>query len=328
MFKTSNIYDSVIDYLCDELNVALRRIPSSYKDKAEEIRLRNGKPLTIFCGDKDCFITIRGDISSDQSKAIIVNEGHIKSTFQLISNYSVYAYSEEIKSGYITIRGGHRVGIGGKVIYNSNGVETIKNISSLNIRIGKQILGVSDKVIPYLINTPRIFYNTLIISPPQCGKTTLLRDIVRNLSNGFGLLNLNGFKVSVIDERSELAGMYNGIAQKDIGVRTDVLDGCLKSDGIMMAIRSLSPDIIAVDEIGNKKDVEAINEALRAGIKLIATIHGNSLEEVRNKTSMKELFEENIFERFIILDRSKGVGSIREIIEGNTYKPIYIGKSD
>lgn len=323
MLKNSRIYDSVIQNLCGELNTVLAQIPSKYKGKVEEIRLRNGGPLTISYESKDYFISTNGSVSLTPSNAMIIREEHIRNTFQIISNYSVYAYEEEIRNGYITIKGGHRVGIGGKIIYGSNGLETIKNISSLNIRIGKEILGVSDSIIPYLVKIPGIFYNTLIVSPPQCGKTTLLRDIVRNLSNGFSLLKANGFKVSIVDERSEIAGMYKGIAQNDIGIRTDVLDGCLKSDGIMMAIRALSPDIIAVDEIGSKKDVEAINEALRAGIKLIATIHGSNLEEVMRKSSMKELFEEKVFERFIILDRSKGVGSIKEIIDGYSFKPIY-----
>lgn len=328
MLKNFKIYDSVIENLCQELNLILSRIPSNYKEKVEEIRLRISKPLTISCGAKDYFISENGNISCEPSKALIITEEHINKTFQLVSNYSVYAYTEEIRSGYITIKGGHRVGIGGKVVYGTNGIENIKNISSLNIRIGREVLGVSDNVVSYLIKAPRTFYNTLIISPPQCGKTTLLRDIVRNLSNGFGLLNSQGFKVSVVDERSEIAGMYKGIPQNDIGIRTDILDGCLKSDGIMMAIRALSPDIIAVDEIGSKKDVEAIHEALRAGIKLIATIHGSGLEEVMNKSSVKELFEENIFERFIVLDRSKGVGTIKELIDGFSFKSIYIRKSD
>ncbi|WP_353095892.1 stage III sporulation protein AA [Tissierella praeacuta] len=323
MSRNSSIYNSVIENLCKELNIVLAGIPSNHKEKVEEIRLRNEGPLTISYGAKDYFISRDSSVSSVPSKAMVVKEEHIKNTFQIISNYSVYAYEEEIRNGFITIKGGHRVGIGGKVIYGPNGVETIKNISSLNIRIGKEILGVSDSIIPYLVKEPRIFYNTLIISPPQCGKTTLLRDIVRNLSNGFGLLNSNGLKVSVVDERSEIAGMYKGIAQNDIGIRTDVLDGCLKSDGIIMAIRALSPDIIAVDEIGSKKDVDAINEALRAGIKLIATIHGSSMEEIMNKSSMRELFEEKIFERFIILDRSRGVGSIKEILDGYSFNPIY-----
>ncbi|MBU5426671.1 stage III sporulation protein AA [Tissierella pigra] len=322
-----NLYDSVIENLCDELNKILIKIPHNHKLKTEEIRLRNGRPLSISYGGKDYFVNINGNLSSNPSNAVIVNERHIMDTFQLISNYSVYAYTEEIRNGYITIRGGHRVGIGGKVIYGLNGVENIRNISSLNIRIGREVLGVSNNILSYIIKNTNGFYNTLIISPPQCGKTTLLRDIVRNLSNGTEG-NFKGFKVSLVDERSELAGMYNGMAQKDVGMRTDILDGCLKSDGIIMAIRALSPDIIAVDEIGGKKDAEAIHEALRAGIKLMATVHGSSLEEVRNKSSIRELFTENIFERFIILDRSDGVGTIKEIVDGYSYKPIFFRKSD
>ena len=322
MIKESIRYDALIKNIAEELHVLLKKIPENYKEKIEEIRLRNGKPLSISYDGRDFFLTISGRITTDSFEAVIVNEEHIKSTFHLISNYSVYAYTEEIKQGYITIRGGHRVGIGGKVVYGLRGIENIKNISSLNLRIGREKLGISNRIIPYLLKGTRQFYNTLIISPPQCGKTTLLRDIIRNLSNGFGILHSNGFKVTIVDERSELAGMYNGLPQNDIGIRTDILDGCLKSDGIMMAIRSLSPDIIAVDEIGSKKDVEAINEALRAGIKLIATVHGSNLQEIMEKSSMNELFKEKIFERFIILDRSKGVGTIRELVDGNSFKSI------
>lgn len=318
-----NIYDSVIENLTEELNKILKNIPYSYKEKVEEIRLRNGGPLTISYEGEDFFIRINGKVSRYPQEAFIVQEKHIQSTFQLISNYSVYAYEEEIRKGYITIKGGHRVGIGGKVVYGSMGIETIKDISSLNIRVAREKKKISDHIIPYLLKDSKEFYNTLIISAPQCGKTTLLRDIIRNLSNGYGLINNQGLKISIIDERSEIAGMYRGVPQKDVGIRTDILDGCLKSDGTIMAIRSMSPDIIAVDEIGGKKDIEAIHEALRAGIKLIATIHGYSLEEIQEKTSMKDLFQEKIFERFIILDRSEGVGTIKKIINGRTYKTIY-----
>lgn len=318
-----NIYDSVVESLCKELSNILIKIPYSYKEKVEEIRLRNGKPLIISYENKDRFITCHGKVSQYMDKALIIKEDHIQSTFQKISNYSVYAYEEEIRNGYITIKGGHRVGIGGKVIYGSMGIETIKDISSLNIRIAREKKKISDHIIQYLVENNTDFYNTLIISSPQCGKTTLLRDIVRNLSNGFGLLSEKGFKISVIDERSEIAGVHKGIAQNDIGLRTDILDGCLKSDGIMMAIRSMSPDIIAVDEIGSKRDVESIHEALKAGIKLIATIHGSSIEEVQSKSSMEDLFKEKIFDRFIILDRSNGVGTIKKIISGENLKVVY-----
>ncbi|HEY8361434.1 MAG TPA: stage III sporulation protein AA [Tissierellaceae bacterium] len=321
--KEIKIYNSLVENLNEVLRDTLLKIPFHIKGKIEEIRLKRGMPLMIYYEGNDYFVSRNGEITEDISKAVIVNEKHIESTFQLISNYSPYAYLEEIKNGYITIAGGHRIGIGGKVVYGQNGIENIKNISSLNIRIAREKIGISNFLMPYLINDKRYFYNTLIISPPQCGKTTLLRDIVRNLSNGSSFYK--GFKVSIIDERSELAGMYNGIPQKDIGIRTDVLDGCLKSDGIIMAIRSLSPEIIAVDEIGGKKDVEAIHEALRAGIKLIATIHGSSIQEIREKQSMKGIFEEKVFERYIVLDRSNGVGTVKALADRN-YNPIYLKK--
>lgn len=328
MIKNFDIYDLVIENFCEELNKILIKIPSNYKEKVEEIRLRNGSPLTISSDGNDYFISANGKLSNNITEAIIVKGEHIYTTFQLISNYSVYAYSEEIRKGYITIKGGHRVGIGGKIVYGPGGIETIKDISSLNIRIGREKIGISDHITPYLLDNTNSFYNTLIISPPQCGKTTLLRDIIRNLSNGNISLKQQGYKISIVDERSEIAGVYMGIPQNNIGIRSDVLDGCLKSDGIIMAIRALSPDIIAVDEIGSTKDVEAIDEALRAGIKLIATVHGSSLREIMEKRSMEELFKEKVFERFIILDRSKGVGTIKEIIDGYSFKPIGFGKRD
>lgn len=311
------IFDTVIENLCPEIKLYLSKIPGEYKENVEEIRLRNGSPLSIYCNNRDYFINNLGNVQRSTKGSIIVNEVHISKSFQLITNYSVYAFQEEIKNGFITIRGGHRVGIGGKVIYGSGGIENINNISSLNIRIGREKIGISDHIIEYLLDNNKDFYNTLIISSPQCGKTTLLRDIVRNLSNGDFCQGAMGFKVSVVDERSEIAGVYKGRHQKDIGIRTDILDGCLKSDGIMMLIRSMSPQIIAVDEIGGDDDIKAIGNALRAGIKLIATIHGSSLEEVRQKPSLRELFEEDIFKRFIILDRSYGVGTIKEILDNN-----------
>ncbi len=328
MVRDSKIFDLLIENISEELRRIMIRIPHSYKEKSEEIRLRNGKPLSISCEGKDYFVTKDGRVRFDSSEAIIINEEHIKSTFQIISNYSVYAYMEEIRNGYITIKGGHRVGIGGKVVYGPNGIETIKNISSLNIRIGREKKGISDYITPYLLEGSEFVHSTLIISPPQCGKTTLLRDIIRNLSDGNRSLNRKGFKISVVDERSEIGGVYNNIPQNEVGIRTDILDGCLKSDGIMMAIRAMSPDIIAVDEIGGKKDIEAINEALRAGIKLIATVHGSSLKEIMGKKSMEELFKESVFGRFIILDRSRGVGTIKELIDGYSFESIDFRKGD
>ncbi|MDR7870015.1 MAG: stage III sporulation protein AA [Tissierellaceae bacterium] len=317
-----NIFDNVLEYLSQNIRTMLSFIPNEAKSRVEEIRLRNGCPLSIYLDGKDYFVTLDNHLTENISHGYIVQKEDINNSFQLITNHSIYAFSEDIRKGYITITGGHRVGIGGKVIYDNSGIEMISSISSLNVRIARQKKGISDHIIPFLLDENKNIYNTLIISPPQCGKTTLLRDLIRNLSNGDSQFR-RGFKVSLIDERSEIAGLYNGTPQMEVGVRTDVLDGCLKSDGIMIVIRALSPDIIAVDEIGGSEDTTAIYEALRAGIKLIATIHGSGLGDIRHRLNLNRLIDEKIFQRFIILDRSRGVGTIRNILEGDSFRDIY-----
>lgn len=316
------IYKNVLEYICLELSQVLKNIPIEHQEYIEEIRLRNGKPINIYFKGKDYFVTQDGSLTKNMKKGLLVNKEHINNTFQLISNYSVYAFEEEIKNGFITLKGGHRVGIGGKVLYGAEGIETIRNISSLNIRIAREKIGVSDKIIPYILDYPNTIHSTLIISPPQCGKTTLLRDLIRNLSDGSYCNGNRGFKVGVIDERSELAGMYNGIPQHNIGLRTDVLDGCNKKDGTIMLLRSMSPEIIAMDEIGSISDVESIHEILKAGVKVIATVHGDNLDDLFSKKSLSILIKEKVFKRYIFLDNSKGVGTVKNIIEGNSLTTI------
>lgn len=318
---SNEIFDSVIEYLTLDLKNPLSKLPNYLKDNIEEIRLRVNTPLCIYSEGKDHFVSKEGRIANSFSEAIIVNAEQINKTFQLVSNYSIYALKEELKNGFITVKGGHRIGIGGKVIYGDTGIEGIKNVSSLNFRIAREKLGISDKFIKYLIRNNN-FCNTLIISPPQCGKTTLLRDMIRNLSNGMKKPYVNGYKVGLVDERSEIAGVFNGMPQKDVGIRTDVLDSCNKPQGIIMLIRSMSPNIIAVDEIGSADDIKAIEEALRAGIKLIATVHGYSISDIKDRKSLRDLFQEKVFERYLILDNSKGVGTVREIIDANSMKNI------
>src|SRR5690554_4806006 len=223
-------YENVLNHICLELRKILKKIPTEAKANIEEIRLRSGKPINVYLKGKDYFVAQDGILTEKAERSVLVNEKHISDTFQLVSNYSVYAFEEEIKNGFITLRGGHRVGIGGKVLYGINGIETIRDISSLNIRIAREKIGVSDELIKYIVDFSQTIHNTLIISPPQCGKTTILRDLIRILSNGSKILGGKGLKVGIIDERSELAGMYNGMPQFKIGLRTDVLDGCNKKD--------------------------------------------------------------------------------------------------
>ncbi len=321
-YREIGIYENVLEYISLEISQVLKKIPPEFKANVEEIRLRNGLPLNIYCMNSDYFVTEDGLITKNKDIGKLVTKQDIIKTFQLISNYSVYAFEEEIKNGFITLKGGHRVGIGGKVLYKNNEVEKIKNISSLNIRIAREKIGVSNKLMQYIVEPSNTIYNTLIVSPPKCGKTTILRDMIRNLSNGLEKFNFKGLKVGVIDERSELAGMYNGIAQHDLGPRVDVLDGCNKKDGTMMLLRAMSPDIIAMDEIGSRDDVEAIHEILKAGVKIIATVHGSSIEDLRSRKSLDMLIRDKIFKRYIILDNSKGIGTVKDVIDGNSFTSI------
>lgn len=321
-FIKKTMLDNILDFLDSEIALVLRKLPLTDREYVEEIRLRGEKPLMVFINGQDYFVNKDGYIATKEENCFKVTFKMIYNTFNLISNFSVYAFEEELKNGFITITGGHRVGVAGKAIYGKNGLDSIKDISSLNIRVANQRIGVSNKIIKYIIKNHNTIYHTLIVSPPQCGKTTLLRDIIRNISNGVENLGFKGLKVSVVDERSEIAGMYKGNPQNDVGVRTDVLDGFYKYDGIILLIRSMSPHVIATDELGGEKDINAIHEALKAGVKLISTVHGKNIQDLMTKPILNKIINEKIFERIIILDNSKGVGTVKDIIDGQEFKSL------
>lgn len=294
--------------IADNIKKYLKDISESQFETIEEIRIRVNRQIIIY---------------TEKSETVIPNSfsnaEDIMLTLELMSDYSLYALEEELKNGYITIQSGHRVGITGKAVLENGHIKTLKNINGLNIRISHQIIGCANKIIDYLHDNNRV-YHTVIVSPPRCGKTTILRDIVRQLSNGCN--GINGITVGVVDERSEIAGCYKGIPQNDIGFRTDVLDACPKVEGIMMLLRSMSPDVIAVDEIGKKEDIYAIEEILNAGIKIICTVHGRTLEDIHDKPVLSELLEKKIFERVIVLSRKNGAGSVENIYDAKSFKRI------
>ena len=267
------------------------------KDSIQEIRIKVNKPVIINLSSKE--VILNSIVTLDDIKQILVR----------VSNYSLYAYEEEIKQGYITIKGGHRIGIAGECVLSQGEVRTIRNISSLNIRICREVKGCSNEVMKFITENNRVF-NTLIVSPPKCGKTTILRDIARNISNGMPINSLMGKKVSIIDERSEIASCFNGVPQLDVGIRSDILDNCLKKDGMIMAIRSLSPDILICDEIGTEGDMEALNMAFNSGVNIIVSIHGYSIEDIYRRRIFKDLLENSILDRIIVLSNKNGPGTI------------------
>lgn len=279
---------------------------------AGEIRIRTGLPLCVLGSKRGerYFISERGRIVTSQS-AYEPPKDEVSRIFAGICRSSVYAYKEDIKSGFITLRGGHRVGIAGKMLADGS----VYDVSSLNIRIARQVRGCASEIVKHIIKDQDSIYSTLIISPPACGKTTVIRDIARILGSGNKSPHFTGANIGIIDERSEIAACYNGVPSNDVGRMTDVYDACPKEKGILMMIRSMAPDIIITDEIGGPGDAAAVKSAMNAGVKLIATAHGSSIADMKVRSEIAEMIRAGVFERYITLSCKEGPGTIEEVSE-------------
>jgi stage III sporulation protein AA len=317
---TAKSIDKVIKHISREVAGIIERIDTAQLECIQEIRMRAGRPLMVCLHGEDRFVEEDGKLVKLIRRPVVITRDIIARTVELISKNSLYSYMEELCSGFITLDGGHRVGLTGKVVYSGGRVKNIKDISGLNIRFAKEIKGCGAKVLKY-IRLDDSVYNTLIVSPPQCGKTTMLRDLARCISNGECMTR--GLKVGIVDERSEIASCRNGVPQFDVGLRTDVLDGCPKTEGLPMLIRTMSPDVVITDEIGNSGDCEAIMKVLNAGVKIIASAHGYSIAEMKTRDEVLKLIERKAFDRYLVLSGSEGPGTLEEVIDGSNMKPVY-----
>lgn len=309
--------NDIIPFLVPRVQRLLAKIPVEDMLEMEEIRMRQGRSLLLRIGTNEFGLTAEGKLTNQLEEGLVIKAEDLHRTLQIISQSSIYALEEELRSGFLTLPGGHRVGLVGQAVVEKTRIKTLKYISGLNFRIGRQILGAANKLIPYLLDRrhERI-YHTLLVSAPQAGKTTLLRDIIRQLSDGIPELGFPGINVGLVDERSEIAGCYAGIPQKDIGMRTDVLDRCPKAEGMLMLLRSMSPRVVAADEIGRQEDADAIEDLLSAGVTVISTVHGSSLADLEQRPVLRNLMAEKIFERIVLLGRSRGVGTIEAVLNG------------
>lgn len=307
---SANQKDEVLKVLPMELRRIIGGLAVDFDDM-QEIRIRAGSPLMVVYKGQEYFVTEDGTMESMPNRPYRVSQEELKETMEFVSNYSMYAFEEELRQGFITIQGGHRVGVAGKIILEREQIKNMRYISFINIRLAHQVLGCADRVLPYVVQGESI-YHTLIISPPRCGKTTLLRDMIRQLSNGNK--ERRGLDVGVVDERSELGACFQGRPQNDLGYRTDVLDCCPKREGMMMLVRSMSPKIIAVDEIGFREDVEALEYVMNCGVKILATVHGKSMEEIRSKPVLGRLVREKVFQRYILLS-ARQTGKVEAIFD-------------
>ncbi len=282
-------------HLRDFINECFRQ------QKPEEIRMRIGRPILLDTGSEELFWDKQsGQLTKSMDGAYTASEADIKEIVLHMSKYSLYAFEEELRAGFLTIRGGHRIGIAGRAVCEKGSIRTIRQISYLNIRIAGEKKGCADSLLPYLRSGETV-YNTLIVSPPGIGKTTLLRDCIRQLSTGDA--DHPGLTVGVVDERSELAACYLGQPQNDLGPRTDVMDGCPKSEGMLLLLRSMSPQVIGVDELGGQEDFDAVEYALHCGSRILGTIHGENLEEMKRKPHLSRWLSQGFFERYLLIGR-------------------------
>lgn len=308
--KIANVIE---DYYNTEPNdYSIKKIEIKSKqtyDNIEEIRIRVNKPIVLKTASKKTILKY------------IASKEDLLQTFQRVCEQSIYSYQKQICEGFITIKGGHRVGLTGSCVIEEGKIININYISSLNFRIAREKKNISKNVLKYIVLNNSIS-NTLIVSNPGCGKTTLLRDLARTISTGVRELDLEAKTCGVVDERGEIAAMYKGEPQNDLGLLSDVIENSTKAQGMKMLIRSMAPEVIICDEIGSREDIEAINYAICSGAKGIFTAHGDNFLELTLNDEMKKLIDKCIIETIIFLDDYKR-GEVKEVYKLNINDKTY-----
>lgn len=286
-------YDGAILFLPQALRDPARMVLKQDRARAEEIRLRLGSQPTILLPD--------GEFPISEEP---VSKRDLEMVLDIATQASSHSVRESMRAGFVTVRGGYRIGVCGTAILRDGEVFGFKTVSSVVIRIARELPGISANILGMLCAGG--FQSTLILSPPGGGKTTLLRDLIRVLSNGDRLQNMPGLRVSLADERSEVSAPVDGVPQMDIGCRTDVLTDCPKAAAVMMLLRSMNPEVIALDEITAPEDIRAMESAANCGVKLLATAHADDIDDLMKRALYQGLLEKKIFKRIVLIHKLEG----------------------
>lgn len=273
--------DELLQYFGGNIGTAARKLSDGFFDEIQEIRLRVNRPAAVSVKNSIRYITADGQLTYNPEFGVIADSRDLQKTFEAVCQYSVHSFQREITEGFVTVRGGHRVGICGTSVVRDNMVENIKNISSMNFRVAREVKGCGEQLYNKIFGGG--LCSVLIAGAPGSGKTTMLRDLARILGGRY--------KTAVIDERGELAAVMNGVPQNDVGINTDVFDGYSKPLGIMTALRVMSPQIIICDEIGSEDDFKALYQAANSGVYVAASIHSADMDELRRKGIALDMFD-------------------------------------
>ena len=306
--------EDIYPYLDETVKKAIDKLPTSNASRISEIRLRVSGAVSVTIGEQNKIL-----FSTDK-KPLTVSENQMQELFTRICDGTVYKYEDMIRSGYITVRGGHRVGFCGTAVYDGDRIRTIDAVTSITFRISRQIQNAAREVIGSVINDGKVC-SCLIVSEPGGGKTTVLTDLSKTLSR-------LGKRCAVVDERSEICSVFSGVPQKDIGELTDVLTGYRKGDGMMSALRCLSPQVIICDEIGSKSDVDAMLEAMNAGVPVIATAHASCEDELLGRPQIERLIDSGAIDKLIFLRGCDEPGAVRKVVTVNNYDQNYWSSDD
>ena len=283
-------------FLSKRVFSALSVLPEDFCKKVYEIRLRAGKPLCVVTFDGSMYITRTGRVTGLVNTSLfVVTKADVKESFNRLCEYSVYSHSNDIASGFITVSGGHRAGVYGTAVYSGGKISGMRDVSGINMRIAREFCGCAEALVNEAFADG--FDGFLLCGAPSTGKTTLLRDCARIMSDSMFK------KVTVVDERGEIAAVSHAEAQNNVGINTDVLDGYIKSEGILQAVRTLSPDVIVCDELGGEKDAAAVRGGVNSGVTFVAAVHATSVDDIRSKPSLYSLVKTGAFVKLIFLQR-------------------------
>lgn len=296
-------YMQAIKSLSCELYMILKEVPEEIQKNVREICIRAEKPIIFMCTNDYLFLRKDGKLTRNLNLPLkIASQKEIEDSLRLMCKDSIYSYTNEIKNGFLTLKGGHRVGICGTAVLGNDKITNVRDISTLNIRIARQMKNSADEL---LTNIDYKFNGIILAGVPASGKTTVLRELARKLS-------ISGKKVSVIDERNEFSGTYAGLAQNDLGF-CDVLNGYPKSEGLTQAIRTLSPDVIVCDEIGTEKDILAIKQAVHAGVKLVVSVHFGCIDDFSRRKHCVDILNTEAFDVLAVMSGRSTPGRISQI---------------